>query len=99
LARITVEDCLKQAECDKFTLVRLATKRVIQLRKGTAPTVETSNKEIVLALREIAAGTIRQKTVVNPSMSNLENIQIEIEAPEESYEEDASQDNNLSEDA
>jgi DNA-directed RNA polymerase subunit omega len=44
---------------NRFMLVHLATKRVIQLRKGAKPLVEApKNKEVVLALREIAAGSV-----------------------------------------
>ena len=58
MARITIEDCLK-AGYNKFGLVHLATKRVFQLRKGKEPLVVSSNKEVVTALREIAAGKVR----------------------------------------
>ncbi len=58
MARITVEDCLK-AGYNKFGLVHLATKRVFQLRKGKEPLISASNKEVVIALREIAAGKVR----------------------------------------
>jgi len=58
MARITIEDCLK-AGYNKFGLVHLATKRVFQLRKGKEPLVSASNKEVVIALREIAAGKVR----------------------------------------
>jgi len=60
MARITIEDCLK-AGYNKFMLVHLAAKRVIQFRKGREPLLDTSNKEIVNALREIAAGKVRMK--------------------------------------
>ena len=58
MARITIEDCLK-AGYNKFGLVHLATKRVFQLRKGKEPLISASNKEVVIALREIAAGKVR----------------------------------------
>jgi DNA-directed RNA polymerase subunit omega len=58
MARITIEDCLK-AGYNKFSLVHLATKRVFQLRKGKEPLISASNKEVVIALREIAAGKVR----------------------------------------
>ena len=61
MARITIEDCLKTGY-NKFTLVHLAAKRVIQFRKGKEPILNTSNKEIVTALREIAAGKVKAKT-------------------------------------
>ena len=57
MARITIEDCLKTGY-NKFALVHLATKRIIQLRKGKSLLVPTHNKEIVASLREIAAGKV-----------------------------------------
>jgi len=60
MARITIEDCLKTGY-NKFMLVHLAAKRVIQFRKGKEPLLTTTNKEIVTALREIAAGKIKIK--------------------------------------
>jgi DNA-directed RNA polymerase subunit omega len=57
MARITVEDCLKKVP-SRFSLVLLATARTKQLYKGSKPRVQADNKEIVLALREIAAGKV-----------------------------------------
>ncbi len=57
MARITVEDCLKKVS-NRFALVSLASLRTKQLLKGSKPRVQTDNKEIVLALREIAAGQV-----------------------------------------
>jgi DNA-directed RNA polymerase subunit omega len=54
MARITIEDCLETGY-NKFALVHMATKRIIQLRKGKSLLVPTHNKEIVASLREIAA--------------------------------------------
>jgi DNA-directed RNA polymerase subunit omega len=42
----------------RFGLVSLASKRARQLLKGSAPLMESKNREVVLALREIAAGKI-----------------------------------------
>jgi len=51
---------------NRFLLVHLAAKRVIQLRKGARPLVEApKNKEIVQALREIAAGVVTFETLPN----------------------------------
>jgi len=64
MARITVEDCLDNVS-SRFELVMLASKRARQLLKGAKPLVETDNRDIVIALREIAAGKLRwavQKT-------------------------------------
>ncbi|HOK05986.1 MAG TPA: DNA-directed RNA polymerase subunit omega [Syntrophales bacterium] len=58
MARITVEDSLKEAK-NRFALVLLTAKRARQLLKGAKPLVETkNNREIVTALREIAAGKV-----------------------------------------
>jgi DNA-directed RNA polymerase subunit omega len=59
LARITVEDCLKRVD-NRFSLVLMASKRAKQLMKGSAPLIDNkdNNKEIVVALREIAAGKV-----------------------------------------
>ena len=58
MARITVEDCLEQVP-NRFELVLLAARRAKQLLKGARPLVESDNKEIVTALREVAADKAR----------------------------------------
>ncbi len=57
MARITVEDCLRKVD-NRFRLIHLAAKRVRQLRKGAEPLYVCKNKDIVLSLREIAAGKV-----------------------------------------
>lgn len=57
MARITVEDCLKRID-NRFAIIHMAAKRVRQLRKGEEPKVVCKNKDIVTALREIAAGKV-----------------------------------------
>jgi len=57
MARITVEDCLEQVP-NRFRLVLVGARRAKQLLKGARPLVETDNKEVVTALREIAAGKV-----------------------------------------
>jgi DNA-directed RNA polymerase subunit omega len=59
MARITVEDCLKQIP-NRFLLVMVAAKRTKQLYKGANPLIEnkSNNKKIVLGLREVAAGKV-----------------------------------------
>jgi len=59
MARITIEDCLKKMP-NPFELTILATKRAHQLIKGAQPLVKSDNREVVLALREIAAGKVRK---------------------------------------
>lgn len=57
MARITVEDCLKQVD-SRFSLVHLAAQRVRQLKDGAVPYLPPRNKEIVTGLREIAMGAV-----------------------------------------
>jgi DNA-directed RNA polymerase subunit omega len=57
MARITVEDALKKAK-NRFALVLLGAKRTKQLLKGSKPLVESSNREVVTSLREIAVGKV-----------------------------------------
>jgi DNA-directed RNA polymerase subunit omega len=59
MARITCEDCLAQIGDDnRFNLIHLTVKRVKQHRQGEPFLVEAKNKEIVMTLREIAAGKV-----------------------------------------
>ncbi len=58
MARITVEDCLKKVE-SRFELVILAARRAKMLVKGAKPLVESSNRPIVTALREVAAAKVK----------------------------------------
>ncbi len=57
MARITVEDCQQRID-NRFLLVQMAIKRVRQFRQGYEPLISCRNKEVVTALREIAAGKI-----------------------------------------
>lgn len=57
MARVTVEDCLKEVE-NRYELVHLTVKRAKKLQEGVDPLVRSKNKEVVTALREIAAGKV-----------------------------------------
>ncbi len=58
MARITIEDCAKNVP-NRFHLVQMAAIRTKQLKKGARPLVQAEDtKEVVVALREIAAGYI-----------------------------------------
>lgn len=59
MSRITVEDCLQKVN-SRFELVMLASKRARQLFKGAKPLIDSDNREVVVALREIAAGKVRK---------------------------------------
>jgi DNA-directed RNA polymerase subunit omega len=61
VARITIEDCLKRVK-NRFLLVNLAAKRVRQIREGSEYLVSSpKNEDIVVSLREIAAGKVTIK--------------------------------------
>jgi DNA-directed RNA polymerase subunit omega len=57
MARITVEDCLNTVP-NRFELVLVGARRAKMLLKGARPLVESDNKEVVTALREIAAAEV-----------------------------------------
>lgn len=58
MARITIEDCIEKVP-NRFHLVQMAAIRAKQLKRGAQPLVEgDENKEVVIALREIAAGHV-----------------------------------------
>lgn len=71
MARVTVEDCLKNVS-NRFELVLLATRRARQLANlGRDPLVDWENdKPTVVALREIAQG------LVTPSRAPLDPDQV-----------------------
>ena len=64
MARITVEDCLKRIP-NRFEMVKLAAKRARQIAlDGREPTIDSGDdKATVVALREIAAGTVTQDNI------------------------------------
>ena len=56
MARITIEDCLRRVK-NRYVLVHAAAKRVRQMGKAAQYLVDSpQNQDIVIALREIAAG-------------------------------------------
>ncbi len=88
MARITIEDCLNQVN-NRFALIHMAAKRVRQLRKGAEPAIQSKNKDIVVSLREIAAGKVtkakegQERPLLEPEPTQLEAL------PEESTTEEA----------
>ena len=60
MARITVEDCLEIVP-NRFSLVLVSAERTKQLLNGSQALIqnEGENKEVVTALREIAAGHVK----------------------------------------
>ena len=58
MARVTIEDCLEKVE-NKYALSVAAMKRAKEIVKGAKSlSEETENREVVLALREIAEGKV-----------------------------------------
>jgi DNA-directed RNA polymerase subunit omega len=61
VARITIEDCLKKVP-SRFLLVNMVARRVRQIREGSEYLVSSpKNEDIVVSLREIAAGKLIAK--------------------------------------
>ena len=67
MARITVQDCLdKIGDDNRFSLVHLAVERVKQRRQGAPLLIPVrKNKEVVMALREIAAGEVKFENILD----------------------------------
>ena len=66
MARITVEDCLKQiGNENRFSLIHLTVARLKQHRKGAPFMAKGKNKEIVMTLREIAGGDVNFDNIRN----------------------------------
>jgi DNA-directed RNA polymerase subunit omega len=85
MARVTIEDCLKRVD-NRFELIHLTAKRVEQLRRGAVPQVYApKNKEIVRALREIAAGKV-MAAAPGEELPPIEYYLPEPEVPEEEEE-------------
>lgn len=62
MARVTIEDCLKNVP-SRFALVHMAAQRVRQVSEGAEYLIKYArNEDAVNALREIAAGRVRLKT-------------------------------------
>lgn len=55
MARITIEDCLSKVD-DRFKIVMLCAERTRELNSGSKPIIDCHDKNIIVALREIAAG-------------------------------------------
>lgn len=57
MARITTDDCMKTIP-NRFELTLAATIRARQIAQGSQALVESRDKPIVTALKEIAAGKV-----------------------------------------
>ena len=83
MARITVEDCLNNVN-NRFTLIHMVAKRVRQLRKGAEPTIPSKNRDIVMSLREIAAGNVTIQTEEEARLLSENQVNLLAEQSEES---------------
>ena len=74
MARITVEDCIKQVR-NQYDLVILAKERTVQLGRGAAPSVDPENdKKPVIALREIGESKITPTELEESIVNKLRRI-------------------------
>ena len=74
MARITVEDCIKQVR-NQYDLVILAKERTVQLGRGATPSVDPENdKKPVIALREIGESKIVPTELEESIVSKLRRI-------------------------
>jgi len=63
VARITIEDCLRKVD-NRFELVNMVARRVRQIREGSDYLVSSpKNEDIVVSLREVAAGKVTSAAV------------------------------------
>ena len=72
MARVTVEDCIEKVS-NRFDLVLLSAFRARQLAQGAPLTVDRDNdKNSVVALREIAEGTIEPEDLKEQLIHTLQ---------------------------
>jgi DNA-directed RNA polymerase subunit omega len=77
MARVTVEDCLDWVE-NRFALVILASKRTKELKRGAPLMVRTrDNREVVMALREIASGKVNGFQPSSPVTTDKTDVKVE----------------------
>lgn len=83
MARVTVEDCVQRIP-NRFELVMIAAQRGRNIGAGGPLTVDRDNdKNAVVALREIAEGTIDLKELENNLVQGLQKVVEVEELPEE----------------
>ena len=76
MARVTVEECIKKVP-NHFNLVLLAAGRTKSLEAGITPTLpREDDKNTVLALREIEAGTVDAKVLNENVITNMQRYAI-----------------------
>jgi DNA-directed RNA polymerase subunit omega len=81
MARVTVEDCIEKVE-NRFDLVLLAGHRARMISSGQPITVDRDNdKNPVVALREIADGTLTPEDLEEDFIHSLQK-HVEVDEPE-----------------
>lgn len=84
MARVTVEDCIRKIQ-NPFDLILLASQRARQIAAGAPLTIDRDNdKNPVIALREIAEGTVSTQELERLLIEGLQKHVIGDE-PEEEY--------------
>jgi DNA-directed RNA polymerase subunit omega len=82
MARVTVEDCVVRVP-NRFDLVMVAAQRAREVSAGALLTIERDNdKNPVVALREIADGTVNIDELSNAVVTGLQK-HVENDEPEE----------------
>ena len=82
MARVTVEDCVQKVP-NRFDLVMVAAQRAREISAGAQLTLERDNdKNPVVALREIADGTVNTDELSNSVVTGLQK-HVENDEPEE----------------
>ena len=77
MARVTVEDCVDKIP-NRFDLVLLAAQRAREISGGGELTVDRDrDKNAVVALREIAEGTVRPTVLKESVIASLQRVQPE----------------------
>jgi DNA-directed RNA polymerase subunit omega len=82
MARVTVEDCVLKVP-NRFDLVMVASQRAREISAGAQLTLERDNdKNPVVALREIADGTVNTDVLADSVITGLQK-HVENDEPEE----------------
>ena len=82
MARVTVEDCVMRVP-NRFDLVMVASQRAREISAGAQLTLDRDNdKNPVVALREIADGTVNTDDLSNSVVTGLQR-HVENDEPEE----------------
>jgi len=82
MARVTVEDCVQKVP-SRFELVLLAAQRAREISSGAPLTIDRDNdKDPVVALREIADGTITPEELREARIRSMQRY-VERDEPEE----------------